>query len=60
MSQALLFSDPVPSVSLHNGRPAVTSREVSHYFDKRHDQYCGIFAISCLTARKSLLPTILW
>lgn len=37
MSQALLFSDPVPSVSLHNGRPAVTSREVSHYFDKRHD-----------------------
>lgn len=24
MSQALLLSDPVPSASLHNGRPAVT------------------------------------
>ena len=35
MSQAL--SDPVPSVSLHDGRPATTSREVAHYFRKRHD-----------------------
>lgn len=37
MSQALLISDPVPTVSIHDGRPAVTSREISHYFDKRHD-----------------------
>ena len=37
MSQALLLSDPVPSVSLHDGRPATTSREVAHYFLKRHD-----------------------
>ena len=37
MSQALLLSDPVPSVSLHDGRPATTSREVAHYFRKRHD-----------------------
>ena len=37
MRQALLLSDPVPSVSLHDGRPATTSREVAHYFRKRHD-----------------------
>ena len=37
MSQALLLSDPVPSVSLPDGRPATTSREVAHYFRKRHD-----------------------
>ena len=37
MSQALLLSDTVPSVSLHDGRPATTSREVAHYFRKRHD-----------------------
>ena len=37
MSQALLLSDPVPPVSVHDGRPAVTSREVSRYFNKRHD-----------------------
>ena len=37
MSQALLLSDPVPSVSLHDGRPATTSREVAHYFRNRHD-----------------------
>ena len=37
MSQALLLSDPVPSVSLHDGRPDTTSREVAHYFRKRHD-----------------------
>lgn len=37
MSQALLLSDPVPTVSVHDGRPAVTSREVSRYFNKRHD-----------------------
>lgn len=37
MSQALLLSDPVPSVSLHDGRPATTSLEVAKFFDKRHD-----------------------
>ena len=37
MSQALLFSNPVPSVSLHDGRPATTSREVARYFNKPHD-----------------------
>lgn len=37
MSQAFLISDPVPTVSIHDGRPAVTSREVSRYFNKRHD-----------------------
>lgn len=37
MSQALLLSEPVPTVSVHAGRPAVTSREVSRYFNKRHD-----------------------
>ena len=37
MSQALLLSEPVPTVSVHDGRPAVTSREVSRYFNKRHD-----------------------
>lgn len=36
MSQALLLSDPVPSVSIHNGRPAVTSLDVSKFFEKRH------------------------
>lgn len=37
MSQALLLSDRVPTVSVHNGRPAVTSLEVAQFFDKRHD-----------------------
>ena len=37
MSQALLFSDPIPSVSLHDGRPATTSLEVAKFFGKRHD-----------------------
>lgn len=37
MSQALLLSTPVPSVSVHDGRPATTSREVARYFRKRHD-----------------------
>lgn len=37
MSQALLLSEPVPTVSVHDGRPAVASREVSRYFNKRHD-----------------------
>ena len=37
MSQALLLSEPVPTVSVHDGRPAVTSREVSRDFHKRHD-----------------------
>lgn len=37
MSQALLLSDPIPSLSLHNGRPATTSLEVAKFFDKRHD-----------------------
>ena len=37
MSQALLLSEPVPTVSVHDGRPAVTSREVSRYFNKQHD-----------------------
>lgn len=36
MSQSLLLSDPVPSVSLHNGRPATTSLEVASFFGKRH------------------------
>ena len=36
MAQALLLSDPAPSVSLHNGRPAVTSLDVSKFFEKRH------------------------
>lgn len=36
MSQSLLLSDPVPSVSLHKGRPAVTSIDVSKFFEKRH------------------------
>ena len=46
MSQALLLSDPVPSVSLHDGRPATTSREVAHYFRKRHDNVvCDIRSI---------------
>lgn len=37
MSQALLLSDPVPSASLHDGHPATISREIAHYFRKRHD-----------------------
>lgn len=37
MSQSFLFSDPVPSVSLHDGRPATTSLEVAKFFGKRHD-----------------------
>lgn len=37
MSQALLLSDPVPSVSLHDGRPATTSLEVAAFFGKRHN-----------------------
>ncbi len=37
MSQAFLLSDPVPSVSVRNGRPATTSQEVARYFNKRHD-----------------------
>lgn len=36
MPQALLLSVPVPSVSIHNGRPAVTSLDVSKFFEKRH------------------------
>lgn len=36
MSQALLLSDPVPSVSLHDGRPATTSLEVAKFFGKTH------------------------
>lgn len=37
MSQALILSDPVPTVSLHDGRPATTSLEVAKFFGKRHD-----------------------
>lgn len=37
MSQALLLSDSVPSVSVHDGRPATTSLEVAKFFGKRHD-----------------------
>ena len=37
MSQALLLSDPVPTVSVHDGRPATTSLEVATFFGKRHD-----------------------
>lgn len=37
MSQALLLSEPVPTVSVHDGRPAVTSLEVAKFFNKRHD-----------------------
>lgn len=36
MSQALLLSDPVPTVSLHDGRPATTSLEVAKFFGKQH------------------------
>lgn len=36
MSQALLLSDPVPSLSLHDGRPATTSLEVAKFFGKQH------------------------
>lgn len=38
MSQALLIPETFsPSVSLHSGRPATTSLEVSKFFNKRHD-----------------------
>lgn len=37
MGQTLLLSDPVPSVSLHDGHPATTSREVAYYLRKRYD-----------------------
>ena len=37
MSQASSLASSVPSVSLHNGRPATTSRDVAAYFGKRHD-----------------------
>lgn len=37
MSQALLISDPVPTVSIHDGRPATTSLEVAAFFGKRHN-----------------------
>lgn len=37
MSQASSLASSVPSVSLHNGRPATTSREIASYFGKRHD-----------------------
>ena len=39
MSQALTFNDVTlaPSVSLHSGRPATTSRDVAKVFGKRHD-----------------------
>lgn len=36
MSQALLLSDTIPSVSLHDGRPATTSLEVARFFGKQH------------------------
>lgn len=38
MSQAQLLPAEhfSPSVSLHNGRPATTSREVANFFHKRH------------------------
>ena len=36
MSQALFLSDPVPTVSLHDGRPATTSLEVARFFGKQH------------------------
>ena len=36
MSQALLLSDPVPSVSLHDGRPATNSLDVAKVFGKTH------------------------
>lgn len=37
MSQALLLSDPAPSIIVRSGRPATTSREVARYFNKPHD-----------------------
>lgn len=38
MSQATLLPVPLaPSVSLHSGRPATTSRDVAKFFGKRHD-----------------------
>ena len=37
MSQCELMPMPVPSVMLHNGRPATTSLEVAKFFGKRHD-----------------------
>ena len=36
MSQAFLISDPVPTVSIHDGRPATTSLEVARFFGKQH------------------------
>ena len=36
MSQALLLSEPVPTVSVHDGRPATTSLEVARFFGKQH------------------------
>ena len=36
MSQALLISNPVPSVSAHNGLPATTSLDVAKFFGKIH------------------------
>ena len=36
MSQALLLSTPVPTVSVHAGRPATTSLDVAKFFGKRH------------------------
>lgn len=37
MSQCELMPMPVPSVMLHNGRPATTSLEIAKYFGKRHN-----------------------
>ena len=37
MSQSLLLLDPIPSVSVRNGRPSTTSCAVAQYFNKRHD-----------------------
>lgn len=48
MSQATLLPAPLaPSVSLHSGRPATTSRDVAKFFGKRHtDVLRGIENIS--------------
>lgn len=59
MSQALLISDPVPTVSIHDGRPATTSLEVAAFFGKRHNVCYGTFAIFLITALKSSLRAIL-
>lgn len=37
MSQSLLLPESVPSVSLHDGRPATTSLEIAKFFGRRHD-----------------------